>query len=154
MDPVTLTTSIVTLIGAADAVILSLRKLASLRHMSATICVLNNEVSDLRLLLQEVDSLLLERGKLNGHGTKICRQPDPGLQSLVACLKPAKENLLALESLITDRFLRVDKSLDRVSFLRLENKAIRLQNDIHYSRISIGAAVAVLTSCVISQTPC
>lgn len=146
MDPLSLTTSIFALIGAVDATVLTLRKLSSLRHLSATICALNNEVTELRILLQDVDLMLLDRGQLSQQGLQMYQSQDPGLMGLVSSLQPARHHLEALDNLIRTRLLRANGTFDRLSFLRSEKKAALLQSEIRASRMTISAALAVLTS--------
>ncbi|KAL8992840.1 MAG: hypothetical protein Q9169_006800 [Polycauliona sp. 2 TL-2023] len=60
MDPLSISASVVTLLGVADGVSRGLRKLIRLPGVPDLILALNNEVSDLQLLLDEVGTLVQE----------------------------------------------------------------------------------------------
>lgn len=59
-DPLSIAAGIITVIGAAEAVAKGLGKLISLKGLPSTFVALNNEISDLRLVVQEVDGFLLD----------------------------------------------------------------------------------------------
>ncbi|KAL8674119.1 MAG: hypothetical protein Q9168_001456 [Polycauliona sp. 1 TL-2023] len=65
MDPLSISASVVALLGAADGVSRGLRKLLRLRGVPDLILALNNEVSDLQLLLNEVGILVKEARSLH-----------------------------------------------------------------------------------------
>ena len=146
MDPLSITTGVVTVIGALDATVKTLRKLASLQHLSATMCALNNEVTELRLLLQDVDSMLLDRGQLSQQGLPMHQKKDSGLAALVASLPQARHCLNELDNLIKTRLLRGNGTFDRLGFFRCESMIVTLQSKLRASRLTISAALAVVTS--------
>ena len=60
MDPLSITASALTLLAATKQVAMGLDKLASIKGAPAAVLALNNEVSDLRLVLSEAEPLLQE----------------------------------------------------------------------------------------------
>lgn len=64
MDPLSLTASVITVVGVADAAGRGLKKLIALRGASDAILALNNEISDLRLTLRELDSILRDQRQM------------------------------------------------------------------------------------------
>ena len=58
MDPLFITASVFPLLAAANQVAKGLDKLASIQGAPAAVLALNNEVSDLRLVLCEAEPLL------------------------------------------------------------------------------------------------
>lgn len=145
-DPLSIAAGIITVIGAAEAVAKGLGKLISLKGLPSTFVALNNEISDLRLVVQEVDGFLLDNGQLSVHGRKICESSVNGIKSLQSNLDNAKGKLLALERMITHDLTNADGSPDRFKWLREENKLRRLQEDNRNLRLNIGTALGILTS--------
>ena len=62
MDPLSVTASVIAIAGAASTAGLSIKKLLSLRGTSDAVLALNNEVSDLQLVLQAINTLLQKHG--------------------------------------------------------------------------------------------
>lgn len=57
MDPLSITASVLTLVTAANKVAKGLDNLASIKGAPAAVLALNNELSDLRLVLTEAEPL-------------------------------------------------------------------------------------------------
>lgn len=139
MDPLSLTASIVAVIGAADTMGKGLRRIVALKDVPDIILALNNEVAELRVLLQEIDSLLFGR-----HQSTASRQYLHS--SLLPNVLRAKDKLRALESLLEHRLKKTDGGIDKIAWLRVEDKVRRIQKELRETRLNINTALSVLDS--------
>lgn len=147
MDPLSLTASIIAVVGAGSTIGKGLKKAAAARHMPDIVLALNNEISDLRFVIHDLNDLLWQHDQVAHEN----RGPLPGHASLSSALKHVKETLLALESLIAYELTTVDSTnghikMDWSSWLRAEPKVQKLKNDIHTDRIRLSSALSVLAS--------
>lgn len=147
MDPLSLTASIIAVVGAGSKIGKGLKKLVAARHMPDIVLALNNEVSDLRCVVHDLDDLLWQHDQVAHED----RGPLPGHASLSSALKHAKETLLALKSLIAYELTTVDSTnghikMDWSSWLRAEAKAQKLKDDIHTDRVRLSSALSLLAS--------
>ncbi len=138
MDPLSMTASILAIVGAGSAIGKGLKKIISARRLPDILLQLNNEVTDLQYVVQDVDDLL-RQGPLPSHA------------SLTSALKYIKRTLLALESLIAYELTIIDSRdgrsrLDWIAWLRVESKVARLKDDIRTDRIRLSSALSLLTS--------
>ena len=104
MDPLSITVSIVALIGAAQQVAVGLNKLASLRGAPAAVLALNNELSDLRLVLSEAEPLLLKHGRA-AAASQTATSTIANDTRLKLSIERAKDKLMELESIIQNRLM-------------------------------------------------
>lgn len=145
MDPLSITVATLALIGAANQVAVGLNKLASLKGAPAAILALNNEVSDLRLVLQETEPLLLKHNQAAGSD-----QPNfpPKMidATFLRSMDRAKEKLLDLESVIQNRLMTRMGAIDKLGWLREQDKVRKAQVDLRTVRLNITAALGVVTS--------
>lgn len=75
MEPLSITASVVALIDAGNQVAIGINKPASLCGAPASILALNNELSDLRLVLSEAEILLAEHDTRDDrHTSKLSPQ--------------------------------------------------------------------------------
>ena len=147
MDPLSVTVSILAVIGAGSTIGKGLKKIISTRHLPDVLFQLNNEVTDLQYIVQGVHNLLQQRSQAD--------QEDGGLlssdESLVSALEHAKKTLLALESLIAYQLITVDSrngrvKIDRLSWLRAESQVKSLKDDIRTDRVRLSTALSLLTT--------
>ncbi|KAI9873434.1 MAG: hypothetical protein M1830_000415 [Pleopsidium flavum] len=97
MDPLSVTASVLTVVGAAGAVLKSLKKLSSFRRAPEEVHALIDEVSDLQTVLRDIETFLQER-----------RENDRSLHrvlGLSVLLERAKDKLLELDSIIHYRLI-------------------------------------------------
>ncbi|KAI9881095.1 MAG: hypothetical protein M1830_008253 [Pleopsidium flavum] len=97
MDPLSVTASVLTVVGAAGAVLKSLKKLSSFRRAPEEVHELIDEVSDLQTVLRDIETFLQER-----------RENDRSLHrvlGLSVLLERAKDKLLELDSIIHYRLI-------------------------------------------------
>ena len=138
MDPLSISASIVALIGAAKAVAVGLDKLASLRGAPAAVLQLNNEVSELRLVLDVAEPLL---GK---HNRAVASSGDGS--ALQPNLDRAKDRLTELESIISNRLMTRMGIIDRLGWLKEQDKIQSALVDIRSARLGITAMLGIVTS--------
>lgn len=142
MDPLSVTAGIVAVVGAASSVGRTLGKLASLRGAPNAIRALNNEIEDLRLILQEIDTLL--RRDIDSSG------PSFHHQSLSGSLQRAKEKLLELEGILEYQIMTVDDhgnaTVNRFGWARQQTTIQRIQGDLRSIRLDLVAALGLLNA--------
>ena len=143
MDPLSITTSVLTLLTAANKVAKGLDKLASIKGAPAAVLALNNEVSDLRLVLAEAE-LLLQK---HAHTTI---PPMTGDRTLQHSIDQAKERLTDLESIIGNRLMRRMGSKDRLGWLYEQDKVQKALTDVRTAKASVTAMLGVVTTSVSS----
>lgn len=144
MDPLSLTASILTIVGVAGAVGNGFSKLIGLRHAPGILLALNNEVADLYCVVQAVDHLLREHSETihTAAITNLCRS-----------LERAQSTLFELEDLIRNGLTIVnnnggERKLDRVGWLRSASKVRELKNQLRADRTDLSAALSLLASYV------
>ena len=135
MDSLSVTASILAVIGAGSTVSKGLKKILSAKRLPILL-QLNNEVTDLQFVVQGVHDLLQQLSQTN--------RDDEGFSStrasLVSALGHVKETLLALESLIAYRLTTFDShnrqtKVDRISWLQVEPEVKSIKDDIRTDRV-------------------
>ena len=139
MDPLSISASIVALIGAAKGVAVGIDKLASLRGAPAAVLQLNNEVSELRLVLDVAESLLRK------HDETAPREDNKD-NTLQLSVGRATERLTELESVVTNRLFSRMGVFDRLGWLKEQDKIQRALADLRTARLNIIAMLGVVTS--------
>ena len=147
MDPLSLTASILAIIGVGSTIGKSLKKLLSARRLPDILLQLNNDLTDLRYVVHDVDDLLQQQVQVTGED----REPLSSYASLTSALEHAKKTLVALESLIVYELTTVNSRdgrtrIDWMSWLRVESKVKRLEKDIRTDRVRLSSAMSLLTS--------
>ncbi|CAO2649605.1 Nn.00g069900.m01.CDS01 [Neocucurbitaria sp. VM-36] len=143
MDPLSITASIITVIGTAEVAAKSLSKIMRLKGVPDLVCALNNEVSELRLTLRELEAIL--SGKITN--ASIRKYIDSGVQPHITT---ARLKLHALEELVENRLKKSDGSLDRIAWLRVEEKIAKLQKDLRRINQKFATVLGIITSTSIS----
>ena len=142
-----MTAGILAVIGAGSTVRKGLKKLLSARRLPDIVLQLNNEVTDLQYVVQDVDNLLRQRSQSTGGN----RCSLSSHASLTSALEHAKATLLALESLIIHELTTVDSfdgrtKMNRITWLRVESKVKSLKDDIRTDRVRLSSALSLLAS--------
>lgn len=146
MDPLSISAAIVALIGAANQVAIGLNKLASLKGASAAILQLNNEVSDLRLILQETEHLLLRHRQAAGPDLATCAATSVDEPLLLLSIDQARNNLMDVESLIQNRLMTRLGVIDKLGWLLDQDKVRKAKENIRKAKLDITAALGVVSS--------
>ena len=147
MDPLSLTASILAIIGVGSTIGKSLKKLLSARRLPDILLQLNNDLTDLRYVVHDVDDLLQQQVQVTGED----REPLSSYASLTSALEHAKKTLVALELLVVYELTTVSSRdgrtrIDWMSWVRVESKVKRLKKDIRTDRVRLSSAMSLLTS--------
>ena len=110
MDPLSLTASIATLLGAGGTVANGLDRIRKLKHAPDLLLQLNNEVNDLQLVIRSVDELAQQ-------WTHQLSTSDKQQDSINMTLSRARESVLELERLIAYVLTRETKRGTKVNRL-------------------------------------
>ena len=147
MDPISITASILAIVGAGGTIAKLLKKTLAARRLPDILLQLNNEVTDLQYIVQDVDDVL----RLQARTIREDQGLLPSSASLSSALEHAKQTLLALESLIAYDLTTVDSrdgmiKINRISWLRVESKVKGLKDIIRTDRIRLSSALSLLAS--------
>ena len=143
MDPLSITASVLTLLAAANSVAKGLNKLASIRGAPAAVLALNNEVSDLRLVLIEAEPLLKRHAD-----TAV--SPMTGDRTLQLSIDKAKERLTDLESIIGNRLMRRMGTRDKIGWFYEQDRVQKALTDVRAAKGNITTMLGVASTSVIS----
>lgn len=145
MDPLSIAASIVALMGATEGIAVGINKLASLKNAPASVLALNNELSDLRLVLAEIQPLLEKHyTAIAGNGT-----PGPGFSgdsTILLSIQRAKIRLVELEVIVRNRLMVRMGVVDKLSWAFEQEKILRAKDDLRTARLNITAALGVVAS--------
>lgn len=145
MDPLSIAASLIALIGAAEKIAVGIDKLASLRNAPASVLALNNELSDLRLVLREVEPLI-EKHYDAIASERTTPVPAPGDSTLLRSIQRAKVKLVELESIVQNRLMVRMGVKDKLAWTFEQDKVVKAKDDLRTARLNITAALGVATS--------
>lgn len=91
MEPLSLTASVIAIVGAGGSICKGLKKLASLRHAKRDLLILQDDVSELQSYVEDVSEVVSELESMINR---------PSYQRVGTALQRAKSALLELEKLI------------------------------------------------------
>jgi hypothetical protein len=144
MDPLSITASVLAIIAGVQQALKGIQTLRSLKNCPEDWLALSNEVSDLGILVNQVDAL---SSRLQG------RDDDGAVSALRVHMNRANEKLQALNASIhEDLVKRVGHDLTRISrwaWVRNEGKVRAAIQDLRNVRGNIGVALGTITSYVI-----
>ncbi|KAK0514990.1 hypothetical protein JMJ35_002369 [Cladonia borealis] len=144
MDPLSVSASVVALLGAGGTLAKLLRKGIGLKNAPDVLRVLNDEVSELQSTANDVNDLLWTAD----------RDPDDHPpKSLVSSLSRVKSILLQLESYISYQLTTVTADgernrLDKSVYLRAEHRLQEFKDEILTSRIALAADLSLFASSI------
>ena len=138
-EVVGLAASVLTLLAAADQVAKGLDKLASIKEAPAAVLALNNEVSEIRLILCEAQPLLQQY-----QGTVASTVTED--RSLQVTIDRAKERLTDLQSIVGTRLLRRMGTRDRFGWLYEQDKVQKALCDVRAAREKVTTMLGVVTA--------
>ena len=142
MEPLSAAASLISVVTAVNSVgRRALKKIKSLRGAPDAVFALNNEVSEITLILEEVSIILRQNG--DSIQTSIC-------SNINTILALAKEKILEFEMLIEFQVMRVGPDnqpvVNRLEWTRCESKILRIQQDLHQIRRNLTEYLEILTS--------
>ena len=145
MDPLSIAASIVALIGAAESIAVGINKLASLKNAPASVLALNNELSDLRIVLAEIQPLL-EKHYTATAGYATLKAGFSGDSTILLSIHRAKIRLVELEVIVRNRLMVRMGVVDKLSWAFEQEKILRAKDDLRTARLNITAALGVVAS--------
>ena len=105
-DPLSITASIIAVVGAAEGVTKTLAKFKSIRNAPDELLALINEVSDLKLVFSDIQNhIVIQRAQI----------PQTKEQNISTLVKRAKDKLLELDQLIQYRLVKPESDQIKVS---------------------------------------
>ena len=142
MDPLSLTASIIAVLGASATVASGIEKIISMRNAPDAILALNNEVADFQLVVGMIHELLQDYNSSNSTESAVYTE------SLTSVLVRAKQKLLELDMLIQYRLMTggTKQDFNRIAWVREHRKVKALQDEIRSIRMNLVAVIGVLTS--------
>ena len=141
MDPVSLTASILAILGAGGTIAKGLGRIRKLQHAPDVLMQLNNEVTDLHLLIESVNELAHQ---LTHQPTTTDKQQD----LVCITLNRAKSTVLELEKLIAyilTKEASAGTKVDRTAWLRNHTRIKRAKVDIRRAREDLNTVWATLS---------
>ena len=144
MDPLSISASVVALLGAGGTLAKLLRKGIGLKNAPDVLRALNDEVAELQSTAHDVNDLLWTANR---------DSDDQPPKSLVSTLNRVKSVLLQLESYIAYQLTTVaadgqSKRLDKSVYLRAEHRLQQFKDEILTSRIALAAALSLFASSI------
>lgn len=146
MDPLSVTASVLTIVGIAMQVSKSLAKVRAIHYAPAELSSLINEVSDLRAIISQVASFSnqLEEEKFKGP-----------VVALKSHLDRAIDQLRALDNLTNTKLLKIRSNgttrISRLAWSRLSPDVDLMRRELRSNRVNIGTALGIVTSSTMSR---
>ena len=143
-DPLSITASIIAVVGAAEGVTRTLAKIKSLRNAPNELLVLINEVSDLKIILDDMQNYIAQ----NTQRPQISQKE---LRNISTLINRAKEKLLELDQLIQYRLVKPESTLNQVKvsrreWLRAKNTIEKFRQSFRDIKLNIMAQMMVINS--------
>lgn len=135
MDPFTITTGVVTLIGACATTSRTLARIRKLREAPALIQAVNNEIADLRLILVDISDHFgsLERRAVGYPGAERAV-----FELCATTIERTRDLVQDVDALIRDRLLKpgseTDLKINRTAFWRERENLVQIQTDLQVAR--------------------
>ena len=151
MDPLSLTASIITVIGVGGQATGALRKLASLKGAPDIVLALNNELNDLRLVVSAIHDVF-QRQRDRDLASSASTSADVS-DSVMNTLHLAKKKVEEL-NILCDRLGKSSSGsfglidFKRTVWLRVYKHVYRMQRDLRDIRSKLAVALGLLSSYV------
>ena len=146
MDPLSITASILTILGATESVGKAIIKLVSLRQLPDAFLALNNEISDFHLVMSRTNTLI----RLCQNMPSINARNADFATDLGPLLERGKARLLELECLIeyslTTPGSNGESVLNKPAWIIKQEKVKRIQDDIRSMRTSLAVFIGLFVS--------
>ena len=146
MDPLSITVSILTVLGTTGSIGKAIKKLVMLRGVPDALLALNNEVSDFHLIMSKTDALLQHYRDAPGTTS---RNADFAAE-VASLLERGKARLLELECLIeytlTSPGQNGESVLNGSAWSREHEKANRIKEELCSIRTSLATLLSISAS--------
>lgn len=144
MDPLSITASILAILGAGGQVAKGFAKIRALKHSPDILLAMNNEIADIQYLVQDVNDVARQHEGVREtqNSASVCR-----------ALEKVRETLLATERVIAYELTVIDSinglvKLDWKRWLRLEGKVRQLQERMRNNKLDLSTALVAQNSYV------
>ncbi|CAL8574443.1 hypothetical protein XPA_000403 [Xanthoria parietina] len=141
MDPLSVTASVLTILGVATQVTKGLAKVRALHYAPAELSSLINEVSDLRAIISQVATFSNQLEEERFRGPVI---------ALKSHLDRATDQLRSLENLINAELIKIRNNgttrISRTAWIRLSPDIDMMRRELRSNRVNIGTALGIVTS--------
>ena len=143
-DPLSITASIIAVVGAAEGVTKTLAKIKSIRNAPDELLPLINEVSDLKIILSDMQNYITQ----NTQKPQISQQE---LRNISTLINRAKEKLLELDQLIQYRLVKPESISDQIKvsrreWLRAKSTIEKFRQSLRDIKLNIMAQMMVINS--------
>ena len=149
MDPLSLTASIITVVGVGAQTAKLLRKLSAAKNARPLAMALHNEVADLQLNVLNIQELLQWSAECSSHKAR-GPAPIPGITAgVIACLTKTNQLALELEELLRPLLTTTSTSGTTSTkiwayWIRKERRLNRLKQDLRNARIELNTVLGTL----------
>ena len=145
MDPLSLTTGILTLIGACVAASRTLAKIRRFKKAHSIIEAIENEISELQLMLVHMSDHL---DSTNSKASALSNADKPALRLCASIINQTRDKIQEVHSLIQHQLLKEDKSkstkVSKRAFTRHFGKLIKFQTELQELRQRIADVGSVI----------
>ena len=143
-DPLSITASVIAVVGAAEGVSKTIAKVKSIQNASNEALALINEVSDLRIILYDVESYVSQNARWS-------HSPPEQLDHMTTLLTRAKDQLLQLDKLIQYQLVKPESTdqkikVSRREWARAKDVIKNFRRSLRDIRLNIVAQMVVLNS--------
>ncbi|KFA49192.1 hypothetical protein S40293_07198 [Stachybotrys chartarum IBT 40293] len=133
MDPLSITASVIAIVGAGDKCITKLR---TLHHAPSEILCLMNEIGDLNIVLTQIITLD-QQARNTGAESSLA-----GLRSL---FKRAENQVLELDAIVQNGLAKYGALRNGIGWVRYKNQVTELQQSMRSTRLNLTTALGTAT---------
>ncbi|KFA71352.1 hypothetical protein S40288_08955 [Stachybotrys chartarum IBT 40288] len=133
MDPLSITASVIAIVGAGDK---CLTKLRTLHHAPSEILCLMNEIGDLNIVLTQIITLD-QQARNTGAESSLA-----GLRSL---FKRAENQVLELDAIVQNGLAKYGALRNGIGWVRYKNQVTELQQSMRSTRLNLTTALGTAT---------
>ncbi|KAK6500916.1 hypothetical protein TWF506_003675 [Arthrobotrys conoides] len=145
MDPLSVTASIIAIVTAAVQVSNGLAKLVALKGAPEIVMALQNEVSDLRLVVHSCESILDKHVSLGGQQGSVWGLP-PELVCVKELLDRATVELKDICLVVETKLVDGKGNFNKISYLREQSKLVKAKDGLRDIRMEIANGIGLMNS--------
>ncbi|KAF3115005.1 hypothetical protein TWF706_007136 [Orbilia oligospora] len=145
MDPLSVTASIIAIVTAAVQVSNGLAKLIALRGAPEIVMALQNEVSDLRLVVHSCESTLNKHVTLGGQQGNVWGLP-PELIGVKNLLDRATNELEDICQVVETKLVDSNGKFSKIGYLKEQSKLIKAKDGLRDIRMKIADGIGLMNS--------
>ncbi|KAF3191327.1 hypothetical protein TWF225_001468 [Orbilia oligospora] len=145
MDPLSVTASIIAIVTAAVQVSNGLAKLIALRGAPEIVMALQNEVSDLRLVVNSCESILNKHVTLGGQQGNVWGLP-PELVGVKNLLDRATNELEDICQVVETKLVDSNGKFSKIGYLKEQSKLIKAKDGLRDIRMEIANGIGLMNS--------